>query len=92
MQLQGTVYCHSSNSQQIFRKCIHKNFLSDLKNKEFTSKYVIPHVIKKRAVYTEILAENANPKSIFELPPKSVERVEYEKACKHITDKVFKNG
>lgn len=71
---------------------IHKNFLSDLKNKEFTSKYVIPHVIKKRAVYTEILAENANPKSIFELPPKSVERVEYEKACKHITDKVFKNG
>lgn len=71
---------------------IHKNFLHDLKNKEFTSKYLIPHEIKKRAIYTEILAENANPKSIFDLPEKSIERIEYEKACSYITDRVFKNG
>jgi chromosome partitioning protein len=71
---------------------IHKSFLSDLKNKEFTSKYVIPHEIKKRAIYTEILAENANPKSIFELAINSIERFEYESACQYITDKVFKHG
>ena len=71
---------------------IHKNFLNDLKNKEFTSKYVIPHEIKKRAIYTEILADNANPKSIFDLPKNNLERSEYENACKYIVDKVFKNG
>lgn len=71
---------------------IHKNFLTDLKNKEFTSKYVIPHEIKKRAIYTEILADNANPKSIFELPKNSIERIEYEQACKFIVDKVLNHG
>ncbi|HAU1234329.1 TPA: ParA family protein [Legionella pneumophila] len=71
---------------------IHKHFLNDLRNKEFTSKYVIPHEIKKRSVYTEILAENANPKSIFELSENSVERIEYENVCQYITNKVFNNG
>ncbi|WP_115712815.1 ParA family protein [Legionella sainthelensi] len=71
---------------------IHKHFLNDLRNKEFTSKYVIPHEIKKRSVYTEILAENANPKSIFELSESSIERVEYENVCQYITNKVFNNG
>lgn len=71
---------------------IHKNFLSDLRNKEFTSKYIIPFEIKKRAIYTEILADNANPKSIFELPKNSAERIEYEIVCKYISDKVFNHG
>lgn len=71
---------------------IHKHFLNDLRNKEFTSKYVIPHEIKKRSVYTEILAENANPKSIFELSKNSIERIEYENVCQYITNKVFNNG
>lgn len=71
---------------------IHKHFLNDLRNKEFTSKYVIPHEIKKRSVYTEILAENANPKSIFELSENSIERIEYENVCQYITNKVFNNG
>lgn len=71
---------------------IHKHFLNDLRNKEFTSKYVIPHEIKKRSVYTEILAENANPKSIFELSESSIERIEYENVCQYITNKVFNNG
>lgn len=71
---------------------IHKSFLNDLKNKEFTSKYVIPHEIKKRAIYTEILADNANPKSIFELPESNIERLEYENACKYITTRVFNHG
>ena len=71
---------------------IHKYFLNDLKNQEFTSKYVIPHEIKKRAIYTEILADNANPKSIFELPINSIERSEYEAACNYIVNKVFNHG
>lgn len=71
---------------------IHKSFLNDLKNKEFTSKYVIPFEIKKRAIYTEILADDANPKSIFDLPPQTIERFEYENACQYIVEKVFKHG
>ena len=41
---------------------IHKRFLTNLKRMKNISKYVIPHEIKKRAIYTEILADNANPK------------------------------
>lgn len=71
---------------------IHKSFLHELRNKEFTSKYIIPHEVKKRAIYTEILAENASPKSIFELPEQSIERSEYEIVCQFIANKVFNHG
>lgn len=71
---------------------IHRGFLNDLRNKEFTAKYVLPFEIKKRAVYTEILAENANPKSIFDLPENSSERIEYEVACRYIMERVFNHG
>ena len=70
---------------------VHKELLSDLKMKENTGKFVMPVQIKKRALYTEILLEEANPKSIFELPAGNVARQEYESACKYIMEKVL-NG
>lgn len=71
---------------------IHKQFLESLKQMKGVSEYVMPCEIKKRAIYTEILAENANPKSIFELPSDHVAREEYEAACRFITNKVFNYG
>ncbi len=53
------------------------------------SDYVMPCVIKKRAIYTEILVEDANPRSIFELPANNVARLEYEAACQFIMEKVY---
>lgn len=71
---------------------IHKEFLSDLKAKEKTGKFLMPISIKKRTIYTEILTEEANPKSIFELPSSNVARIEYETACQYIMEKVLNHG
>ncbi len=71
---------------------IHKEFLKDLKTKENTGKYMMPVSIQKRTIYTEILTEEANPKSIFELAAKNVARMEYEAACKFIMERVLDNG
>jgi chromosome partitioning protein len=68
---------------------LHKQFLGGLKMMKGVSDYVMPRVIKKRAIYTEILVEDANPKSIFELPEKNVARLEYESACQYIMEKVY---
>jgi chromosome partitioning protein len=71
---------------------IHKEFLADLKAKENTGKFLMPVSIKKRTMYTEILTEEANPKSIFELPANNVARKEYESACKYIMERVLDHG
>lgn len=71
---------------------LHKQFLTGLTHMKGVADYVMPHVIKKRAIYTEILVEEANPKSIFELPKDNVARKEYENACRYIMDKVMSDG
>lgn len=70
---------------------LHKSFLGELRLGKHTATYVLPHKIAMRAIYSEILAEDANPNSIFVLPKKDVARQEYENACKYIMEKVF-NG
>ncbi|MDF2866821.1 MAG: hypothetical protein K0S11_291 [Gammaproteobacteria bacterium] len=71
---------------------LHKHFLNSLKNMKGVSNYVMPHSIKKRAAYTEILVEGADPKLLFELPSNHIARKEYEDACQYITERIFKNG
>lgn len=68
---------------------IHKEFLSNLKLMKNTAQYVMPLSIKKRTLYTEILTEEANPKSIFELPKNNLARMEYEAACSYIMERVM---
>lgn len=68
---------------------LHTSFLEELKNTQGISEYIIPYKFKQRAVYTEILAENASPSSIFELPESHVAREECEKVCQFIMNKVF---
>lgn len=71
---------------------LHKQFLQNLFQMKNVGDYMIPHSIKKRAIYTEILVEDADPKSIFELPKNNVARMEYESACQYIMERVMKNG
>lgn len=71
---------------------VHKDLLKNLEVMENTAKYIMPLKIKKRAIYTEILTEEANPKSIFELPEGNVARVEYETACRYIMERVLNHG
>ena len=68
---------------------LHRQFLENLKTMSGISKYVMPHQVKKRAIYTEILVENAKPRSVFELPKDNVGRVEFEGACHYIMQKVL---
>lgn len=71
---------------------LHKQFLEHLSKMKGVSKYLMPCVIKKRAIYTEILVENASPSSIFQLPENHPARSEYETACRYIMSKVEQNG
>ena len=71
---------------------LHKQFLASLQERKGVSNYVMPHIIKKRAIYTEILVEDANPKSIFDLPLTNVARKEYEWACHYIMERVMNHG
>lgn len=71
---------------------LHKQFLESLKQMKGISDYVMPFSIKMRAIYTEILVEDAQPRSIFELPKDHVARKEYEQVCRFIADKVFEHG
>lgn len=71
---------------------LHKHFLNSLKKMKGVSDYVLPYSIKKRAAYTEILVEGADPKMLFELPADHVARKEYEIVCQYIKERVFKDG
>lgn len=71
---------------------LHKQFLESLKQTDGVSAYIMPFSIKKRAIYTEILVEEANPKSIFDLAKKHAARLEYEDACRYITQKVLEHA
>ena len=68
---------------------LHSEFLATLRNMHSIGQYVIPHALSKRVIYSEILVEGANPKSIFQLPESHVARKECEATCKYITNEVF---
>lgn len=71
---------------------LHKQFLNGLCKMKGVADYVMPHVIKKRAIYTEILVEEASPKSIFDLHENNIARKEYEQACQYIMERVMNHG
>lgn len=71
---------------------LHKEFLAGLKQMSGIGSYVLPFSIKVRAVYSEILVDNAKPKSIFELRANHIAREECEKCYRIIMNKVFADG
>lgn len=70
---------------------LHKEFYDELCQMSGVGELIIPHKLKKRAIYSEILVEGASPKSIFDLPENHVAREECSIACNYITKKVFKH-
>lgn len=71
---------------------LHKQFLESLQKTEGVSDYIMPYAIMKRVIYTELLVEGANPKSLFELSENHEARQEYESVCKYISGRVFNHG
>ena len=74
---------------QIRDVVLHKNFLNDLKNTDLIKEHIIPHIIKKRTVYSEMLVEGANPRSIFETNKNKLERQEMEEVCSYCSEEIF---
>lgn len=68
---------------------LHQQFYSALQEMDGIKDFVIPHKIKKRAIYSEMLVDGANPNSIFQLSPNHKARQECESAYKYIMEKVL---
>lgn len=71
---------------------LHEQLYHALKQMEGIKEYLMPHKIKMRAIYAEMLSDNADPNSVFELSQKHIARQECEKAYQYIMEKVFKHG
>jgi chromosome partitioning protein len=71
---------------------LHEQFYNQLSELPGVKEYMLPFKIKHRVIYTEIFVEDANPRSLFEMPPKSIARTEWEAACSHITKEIFNHG
>ena len=70
---------------------LHNDMLESLKKNEGIGKYVMPVKLGQRAAFAEVDAENAVPRSIFQLPDSNPAKQEALATCEYITKKVFNN-
>ena len=70
---------------------LHKDLLGELKETRFIGDFVLPCSLRLRSIYAEVDEENASPKTIFQLPPKHIARIEAETVCNEIYQRVYKN-
>jgi chromosome partitioning protein len=69
---------------------LHRDMLNSLSNNTELGKYVLPVKISNKIIYPELDAQNANPKSIFNMTHKNQEgRVEAMNAYELITGRIF---
>ncbi len=68
---------------------LHYDYLEELKQMKAVKDYVVPHFIKKRTAYSEVLLQNAEPKSIFDLNPQKKERQEMSAVCDYCLKKII---
>lgn len=72
---------------QVRKVTLHNDFMKELKS--LLKDDLIPYTVHKRTAYSEILAENANPRSVFEFSRKKKERLEMEEVCNHCANIIF---
>lgn len=75
---------------QVRRTAVHKKFLEDLCEIENVKHWLLPPVAQ-RTVYTELVVENARPNCVFNLAPSNPARIESEKWCAEVYERVFNN-
>lgn len=75
---------------QVRKTAVHNKFLNDLRSIEKSEEWLLPPVAQ-RTIYTELVVENARPNCVFNLPPSHPARVESEKWCSYVYDRVFNN-
>jgi chromosome partitioning protein len=67
---------------------LHKKFLNDLLDIEGIKKFMLPPT-GLRTIYGELVVENAKPNCVFKLPKSEVARIESERWCSHVYERVF---
>ncbi len=75
---------------QVRKTAVHNKFLNDLKSIANSSEWLLPP-IAQRTVYTELVVDNAKPNCVFNLPLNSPARIESERWCTYVYERVFKN-
>ncbi|MFO1259159.1 MAG: ParA family protein [Gammaproteobacteria bacterium] len=77
-------------ANQLRNIIIHRQFYESLNSSPVASKFTIPIKIHERSVYAEVIANENNPKSIFDLPASNQARQEFEGLCEYVFFKMFK--
>ncbi|MEM1244306.1 MAG: ParA family protein [Pseudomonadota bacterium] len=71
------------------RTNLHQQMLTSLQSNQAIGKYIIPVQIGDRIIIAELDSDDANPKSIFDLPENNLARQEAVEFCEFITKRIF---
>ncbi len=70
---------------------LHRDLLAELKQTPFIAECVMDVGLKLRSIYAEVDADDASPRTIFQLPESHVARQEAVAVCETIYQRVFKS-
>ncbi len=70
---------------------LHQEIKASLENNEKIAQYVIPCQLGQRVKFAEVDSEEADPRTIFDLPEKAIEKIEALNFCDYVNSKVFEN-
>jgi len=75
---------------QVRNTALHKKFLRDLQDIELAADLLLPP-ISQRTVYSELVVKDAKPNCVFNLSPSNPARIESERWCTQVYERVFGN-
>lgn len=75
---------------QVRKTAVHNKFLNDLRSIEKSEEWLLPP-IALRTIYTELVVENAKPNCVFNLSSSHPAKIESEKWCSYVYERVFHN-
>lgn len=75
---------------QVRKTAVHNKFLNDLRAIGAAEEWLLPP-IALRTIYTELVVDNAKPNCVFNLPASNPARIESERWCSHVYERVFLN-
>jgi len=75
---------------QVRKTAVHTKFLNDLRSLEKSDEWLLPPVAQ-RTIYTELVVEDAKPNCVFNLSSTHPARIESEKWCSFVYERVFQN-
>lgn len=68
---------------------LHRQMLSSVNDHSAIGKYIMPMQLGNRIIFAELDSEEANPRSVFDLPDSNVAKQEAVVFCEYVCEKVF---